>query len=369
MIHDRQRLDRITFSIIRNHAMKYYSCYLFIGVYFFCLACSSDDSNQAKEFAIPVKTVSVKTQMVSQPIFTSGLLVSDNEIRLSFKVGGIIERVAVHEGQRVAAGQILAALNLSEIEAQVALTRTAYDKALRDLKRIENLYRDNVATLEQTQNAKTAVDLANANLQIAEFNLQHAVIHAPTKGIILKAYVEPDELVAAGQTVFYFGSMGKHWRVKVGITERDIIRLQLNDSSSVSFDAYPDVQFPASIVELAGSADPFTGTFEAEIQLEPCDYKLISGFVARVTIFSSQKEKYQIIPIDALYEADGSEASVFYIPDKSDMVKKQQVKLGPILGKQITVSSGLEGIGEVIAVGTAYLYDGAPVKILDQTEE
>jgi multidrug efflux system membrane fusion protein len=348
--------------------MKYYYNCLFALLSFLWLACHSGNEEQTGALAIPVKTVPVKIRMIALPINTSGVLVSDNEIRLSFKVGGIVNRIAVHEGQQVAEGQILAALNLSEIEAQVALARSAYDKAARDLRRVENLYRDSVATLEQKQNARTGADVAASNLKIAEFNLAHAVIKAPVQGIILKTHVEPNELVAAGQPIFFFGTTDKQWRVKVGITERDIVKLQLHDSAVVSFDAYPGVQFPAKIVELAGAADPFTGTFETEIQLEPSEYKLISGFIARVRIYSNRKEKYAVIPVDALLEADGMDGTIFYIPDKSDTAKKQSVKLGPILGTEVAITSGLTGIREVISVGTAYLYDGALVEVVGLAE-
>jgi RND family efflux transporter MFP subunit len=327
------------------------------------LACSSENTDQNKEVAILVKKARVVKEAIPTSIFTSGILVSDNETRLSFKVGGLVNNIAVQEGQKVDKDQVLAVLNLSEIKAQVSLARNNYDKTMRDLKRIENLYQDSVATLEQKQNAKTAVDVAYANLQIAEFNLTHAVIRAPVQGIILKKFVEKNELVSPGQPVLIFGSSGKHWRVKVGITERDIIKLQLNDSAYVSFDVYPDIQFPARIVELAGAADPYTGTFEAGIQLDPLDYKLISGFVARVTIVTSRKEWYHTIPLDALYEADGTQASVFFVEEDGGTAKKQWVELGPISGTRVATRAGLENIKEVISSGTAYLYEGASVKI------
>jgi multidrug efflux system membrane fusion protein len=343
----------------------YHRCMLLL-LTIFILACTSENQDAANQSALPVKTVRVVKKAIPSTIITSGILVSGDEMRLSFKVGGIIKSISVREGQTVKRDQVLASLNLSEIKAQVSLARNNYEKTLRDLSRIENLFQDSVATLEQRQNAKTAVDVAYSNVQIAEFNLKHAVIRAPVDGIILKKFVEKNEITAPGQPVFFFGSSGSRWRVKVGITERDFVKLNLHDSAYVSFDAYPGMEFKASIIELAGSADPITGTFEAEIQVEPTDYRLISGFIARVKIISSQRDVYYIIPIEALYEADGSHGSVFYIPVKGGNVKKQQVELGPVFGNNIAVRSGLEHIDYVISAGTAYLYDGAAVRIVGQ---
>jgi multidrug efflux system membrane fusion protein len=336
---------------------------ILIPCVFFLVACTLEKADQDKELAIVVKKAPVIKETVSASVFTSGILVSDNETRLAFKVGGIVNSIAVQEGQSVEKDQTLAALNLSEIKAQVALARNQYEKAMRDLNRVENLYRDSVATLEQKQNAKTAADVAHSNLQIAEFNLMHAVIRAPARGIILKKFVETNELVSPGQPVFVFGSSGKHWRVKVGIPEKDFIKLSLNDSAYVSFDAYPGVQFPARIVELAGAADPYTGTFEAEIQLDQSAYRLISGFIARVKILTSRKHSYHIIPLDALFEADGTQASVFYLEENGAIAKKRWVELGPILGTKVAIRAGLEDIKEVITAGNAYLYEGASVTV------
>lgn len=335
-----------------------------IVILVFIIACKSGDQETSKVQAVPVTKVRVKQAKIPTSVFTSGILVSGNEMHLSFKVGGIVRAIKVREGQTVKQGQLLASLDLSEIEAQVSLARSAYDKAMRDLTRIENLYKDSVTTLEQKQNAKTAVGMASANLQIAEFNLEHAVVRAPEDGIVFKKLIESNEMIAPGQPVFFFGSTVNHWRIKVGINERDIVKLNLNDSAYVSFDAYPGKEFPATIAEMAGSSDPYTGTFETDIQILSTKYRLLSGFIGRVRIISSQKEEYYIIPVTALYEADGREGSVFYLTKDDNRVKKQQVELGPLLDGRIAVRSGLAGIDEVISSGSAYLYEGTVVTIV-----
>jgi len=90
------------------------------------------------------------------------------KIKLSFKVGGIIETLLVEEGERVKAGQFLAHLEKSEIEAMAKQARSAYEKASRDYKRIVSLYQDSVATLEHMQDSETALNVARSSLEIAE---------------------------------------------------------------------------------------------------------------------------------------------------------------------------------------------------------
>ena len=73
------------------------------------------------------------------PITLTGTLGAQDEIRLAFKVGGVVARVAVEAGARVREGQVLAELSLTEIEAQVSAAREGRDKAQRDLTRARAL--------------------------------------------------------------------------------------------------------------------------------------------------------------------------------------------------------------------------------------
>jgi multidrug efflux pump subunit AcrA (membrane-fusion protein) len=87
-------------------------------------------------------------------ITASGLLSTENEARLSFKISGIIEKIFVKEGDRVRKGQLLATLKSTEIASQVQQVQLTVEKAQRDYQRANNLYKDSVVTLEQLQNAE-----------------------------------------------------------------------------------------------------------------------------------------------------------------------------------------------------------------------
>ncbi|WP_315820589.1 efflux RND transporter periplasmic adaptor subunit [Paraflavitalea speifideaquila] len=116
----------------------------------------------------------------------SGTIASTSQATLSFKTGGIISKIYVKEGDHVAKGQLLATLDLTEINAQVQQAVQGSEKAQRDVTRARNLYNDTVATLEQLQNATTQQQVAAEGLRIARFNQQYAQIRATENGTILK---------------------------------------------------------------------------------------------------------------------------------------------------------------------------------------
>jgi multidrug efflux system membrane fusion protein len=342
--------------------------FLFPGLLTYILlaaGCGKEDSASATVKQIPVKTAPVIKTTVSFPVHTSGILSSPREMKLSFKIGGIIKSITVEEGDRVRQGQLLAELDKSEIEARLQTAQSAWEKAQRDFRRVENLYQDSVATLEQKQDAETGLKVAKSNLDIAEYNFRHSSIRAPSYGQIIKQMAEINELAESGHPIFLFASTEGAWIVRVGIPDREVVRIRQGDSARVIFDAYPSETFGATITEIGQAADPYTGTYEVELTLLPHKRTLIFGFVADVIILPSGKEDIFQIPIEALVEADGSSGTVFTINPQTGTAQKISVELNRILSDYVAVSHGLEGIQQVVTQGSPYLTEGAQIKIIE----
>jgi RND family efflux transporter MFP subunit len=326
--------------------------------------CGASEANSNSIEAVAVRTVKVEKANIAQPIRATGILSGKAESKLSFKIGGIIDRIVVNEGQSVRQGQLLATLKLAEINAQVHQAQNAFDKAGRDLQRVQNLYRDSVATLEQFQDATTGHEVAKSALEIAKFNQQYASIYAPAAGKILKRFAEATELVSPGTPILLMRSAQDGWVVKTGLADRDVVRVAIGDTARLTFDAYPSHFFSATITEISGTASPMTGTYEVELRVEPAEGTLfLSGMIAKSEILPSKKSRVSLVPIESLVEADGLRGSVYAI-SPSLAAKKVGVSVAFIYGNQAAINAGLDGIDEVITDGAAYLSDGAAIKIV-----
>ena len=207
---------------------------------------------QDAEDAIPVKLQRIQPGVVSRPLQYSGLIASNSEARLSFKIGGMIAKIAVKEGDRVSKGQLLASLDLTEIDAQVRQAAQNVEKSRRDEGRIKNLYEDTVASLEQLQNTRTQLTVAMESLRIAQFNRQYAQIRAAADGTIVQKLLNEGEFAPAGTAVFLFNGADKHdWVVRFGVSDRDWAVLRLGDQATVTMDAYPEQIFSGTITKMA----------------------------------------------------------------------------------------------------------------------
>ena len=134
------------------------------------VACNgkAQDNAVIPEDTIPVKIIELQQQSSQAPIQASGQFTTDDETSLSFKTGGIVNRIFVKEGDAVTKGQVLATLNLTEISAQVQQATLSYEKAKRDYERANALYKDSVSTLEQLHAVANSLD-ANKSPEIVMF--------------------------------------------------------------------------------------------------------------------------------------------------------------------------------------------------------
>ena len=322
------------------------------------------DPSPANQEAIAVRMVPVVVTDLAMPVRAAGIVALKQTVKLSFKIGGIIEALYAEEGQTVEAGRVMARLDLSETRAQADKAESAFAKAVRDLERIRSLYADQVASLEQLQNAETGMNIAESDLQVARFNLQHATIIAPSRGIILKRNAEASELVAPGVPVFVFASTEKNWIIRFGVIDRDVVRLTLGDPAEVSFDVFPDETFRAVVSEIAEAAESLTGTFEVELSVdEENGRRLVSGFIAKITVRPSKKNFFSLVPISCLVEGDGDVGYVYTVDESSSQAVKIPVKVGHILDDSVAVKNGLDTVSHVVSTGAAYLEDGARVEV------
>jgi RND family efflux transporter MFP subunit len=304
----------------------------------------------------------VESKEISVPIHSSGKLSSQSESKLSFKTGGIVQRIFIEEGQTVRKGQVLASLDLGEIQAKVNQAKAGFTKAERDFQRVEALYKDSVVTLEQLQNVTTGLDVAKSNMEIADFNLNYSKIIAPSNGKILKRFVEENELVGPGTPIIIFGTTGSTWIMRVGVTDKNVAMVELGNTGEVNIDALPNESFDAIVSEVASAANPYNGTYEIELTIKTNSKKLISGMVASVKIFPKSKGDKIVIPIEALVNADGQKGSVFIPIENNTIAKKINIKIGGIVNDQVIVNEGLDNVSEVIVDGVEYLTDGERIK-------
>jgi len=338
------------------------SLYLLVA---FIVACSSKKEAPIEaplKKAIPVKVEEITATDEPLPIMSSGMLDAKEEIKLSFKIGGVVSGIFANEGQYVKKGTLLAKLEQQEIASQVIQAQAGLEKAKRDVERAETLFQDTVVTLEQVQNARTALEVAKANVEIATFNQQYATIYAPVSGKIVRKLAEKNEVISPGNPVLMLAASDKAPVVRVGLADKDVVKLAIGDTAHITFDAYQNQIFKAKVSEIAASATQGIGTFEVELMVNEDGYDLKQGFVGKVAIFPSTQAPYYKVPVSAIFEADKKTVYVFVPDARQEKVKKIALQTQGMGENFLIVSKGkVPQLSHIITEGNAYLKNGSAI--------
>jgi len=160
-----------------------------------------------------------------------------------------IEAIAVERGQRVEAGQTLVRLNsllaeadLASVEAELARAQAAHTVAEHDHARARQLHRDRVASEQQLERARLALDeaaaawrAAAARTAAAQKRVADLTLRAPVSGVVDQIPFDPGERVPAGAVLAVLLADGAPW-VRVWIPERAVSRVGPGSAASVHVD-------------------------------------------------------------------------------------------------------------------------------------
>lgn len=319
----------------------------------FCLGITFLD---AQPLALrPVRVAAACRSTEPIPVEAIGYMSRQVESTFAFKVPGIVESVRVRVGDTVTRGQLLARLQLDEIDAQLAQARSHAEKCRRDLARMEQLNAIAAATLEDLQNARTALESAQAELRIMQFNRRHAEIIAPDDGVVIDRLAEPDQWANAGQPIIRFGSNRDGWRVKAQLAESEVRRLQVGDDA--------DVEGTRGVIsKISDAADPITRTVAIEVDCLQRPPSARSNQVVRLILRPQPVPERAVVPASSLIASDRGRYRVFFLTRDADVAHSVHVEVESVHRGMAYLKTTLPpACARVVTQGAEYLSDGMNV--------
>ncbi|GEP88548.1 RND family efflux transporter, MFP subunit [Chitinophaga terrae (ex Kim and Jung 2007)] len=322
------------------------------------------ENNSQPTDTIPVRVISLGQQAVNGVVQASGQFTTDDEVYLSFKTNGIISQIYVKEGDKIRAGQLLATLDPTEINAQLQRDQLTVEKAQRDYERTLRLYNDSVSTKEQLENSKTALDLAKQQLNATRFNRTHSEIRAPKDGYVLHKLANSGQTITSGTPVLQTnGASNAKWLLRVGLSDKEWALVKNGDSATI--EAGNQV-LAARVSRKAEGIDPASGTFLTDIQLNnPGVAAIATGMFGKCTIKTSGQAHAAVwrIPYSALLDGDGTTGAVFITNDRKT-AQRIPVTIAGMEKDEVLISGGMEKASNLIVSGSAYLKDQSLIRII-----
>ena len=170
-------------------------------------------------------------------------------------------------------------------------------------------------------------------------------------------------MVAPGTPAFLFAPRQSGWVLRGGVSDRDIVRLSLEDQAAVQFDAFPGQSFPARISELAARADQ-SQTFGVELRvLEQGSQPLLAGFVGHASITPVHTRPAILLPPAAMVRAFRSEQArqlgmqsevEVFVVNAQQQAELRRLPLLALESGQLVITGGLDEGEQVVIAGAAY---------------
>jgi RND family efflux transporter MFP subunit len=302
-----------------------------------------------------------------------GRIRAGQQIDMAFEVSGRVIEWVYAEGDRVAAGALLARLDPRDYKNELEKARAGQRQAQTYLDRIKQAHETRAVADQDLTNAEAQLEVAEAEVKIRLKAVEDTALRAPFDGFMSRKLVEDFANVEAKEPVLVFEDPTQ-LEIKISVPERDLAGRRraaesLEERSArirpeVVVSALPHERFSARLSELASTADPTTRTYQATFVFEPpTDTVVLPGMTAKVIVHLQEEgaEGEIVIPAHAALADEAGRATVWLIGD-SESVSRQPVTLGELRAGSVVVTDGLEP-GDVVAVsGVSQLRDGMVVR-------
>jgi HlyD family secretion protein len=356
-----------------------------------------------------VEVTRVEAQRISSAVLASGRLAYREEVQLRSEVIGKAMAVPVVEGQRVAAGELIVALDpeqfrtlldqqranvrlqeiaierqrllLANLERQVERTRELFRRGLADTNSQEAAENELALARVDLRSRLEALTQARAGLAQAEDNLAKTEIRSPIDGIVIQLDVKPGEAVIAGTTNIPGSTLAVIADTSVMLTElrvdeADIAQVTLDQRASIYAAAFPDTALSGRVESIATSAQRADGqqnlSFEVRVHLDdPEQVAVRPGMSCRAEIYTETSEDALAVPVQAVQydtgDGDGEQAYVFVVADGQAV--RRVVQTGLSSDSHMEILTGLAA-GEQVVSGPfralRTLREGDRVRIEDK---
>jgi RND family efflux transporter MFP subunit len=291
------------------------------------------------------------------------------EVALHAKVSGYVSKMNVDFGDTVKAGQLLATLEVPELQDELDSARAAEQKAEADYtnanliySRLESVNKGRPGLLAQQDldtaqandlTATAAIAAAKANFGKYQTMVSYTKITAPFDGVVTHRYADPGTLIQAGTSsdtqALPLVRVSDNYRLRLDfpVTVDYVKDVQLGDSVEVRVDSLNGKTFTGKISRFTHDVDDATRTMITEIEVPNPNLELMPGMYATVVLKVEKHLQVLAVPTEAV---SGEKKPTVYVVNRDNQIEERAVKLGLETPDKYEVLSGLHE-GDLVIIG------------------
>jgi RND family efflux transporter MFP subunit len=322
---------------------------------------------------VPVKVIEMVPVDLDEVVEATGVILARQEVTVYPEVSAKVTRIEADLGDTVARDAPLVVLDdelmglrVKQIRAQITKLTAMCEDAEKNLKRKEKLFRRKTVSesdLDQAiladQTNRGLLQEAEAQLEMALYDLRHATVRSPISGNVTERFLEVGSLASPQTAVARIVNVDRV-KVEVGLVDDEVKRVRVGQEGTLQVDAFPKEVFSGHVTAVGQQADAQTLTFPVRVEWENGENRLLPGMIARVSIRVKRHGDVLVVPREIIRD-EGDRLALFVVED--GRARRTFVSLGPRAKEDVVVSSGLEVGDRVVCVGHEMLDDGLAVQI------
>jgi RND family efflux transporter MFP subunit len=286
------------------------------------------------------------------------------EVTLHAKVTGYVSKMNVDFGDQVKAGQLLATLEVPELQAELANAQAAKAKAEADYNNAHLIYTRLLAVNKDHPNlvaqqeldtaqasdltATAAIAAAKAGFEKFQTMVGYTQIIAPFDGVVTHRYADPGTLIDAQSLPVVQVSDNYRLRLDFPVTVDYVKDIQLGDPVAVCVDSLNDQTLAGTISRFTHEVDDSTRTMVTEIEVPNPGLKLVPGMYATVVLKVEKRSQTLAVPTEAVA---GEKSPTVYVLNRDNQIEERPVTLGLETSDKFEILSGLQE-GDLVVIGS-----------------
>jgi len=343
---------------------------LAFGYDLFCVAHSAHAQVSADAAGLPTAGVAKVTR---EDLFKEVTMAAEfrpfQEVTLHAKVSGYVSKINVDFGDKVKAGELLATLELPELESELASAQAAKQKAEADYtnahliySRLQSVNKDHPNLVAQQEldtaqandlTATAAIAAAKANFEKYQTMVSYTQITAPFDGVVTHRYADPGTLIQAGTAsdsqALPLVRVSDNYRLRLDfpVTVDYVKDVQLGAAVEVRVDSLNNKTFTGTISRFSNEVDDKTRTMITEIEVPNPNLELMPGMYANVVLKVEKHLQALAVPTEAIA---GEKSHTVFVINRANQIEERAVQLGLETAEKFEVLSGLRE-GDLVVVG------------------
>ena len=291
------------------------------------------------------------------------------EVALHAKVSGYVRKMNVDFGDQVKAGQLMATLEVPELQAELDNAQATEQKAQADYTnahliytRLQSVNKDhpNLVAQQDLDTAEAnelttsaAIAAAKANVEKYQTMVSYTQITAPFDGVVTHRYADPGTLIQAGTSsdtqALPLVRVSDNYRLRLDfpVTVDYVKDVQLGDSVEVRVDSLNGKTFTGTISRFTHEVDDNTRTMITEIEVPNPNLELMPGMYATVVLKVEKHLQALAVPTEAVA---GEKTPTVYVVNQVNQIEEHSVKLGLETADKYEILSGLHE-GDLVVIG------------------